>query len=294
MNGHGFSAWIGGALLLGVVAAGAASAVAAWQRVATIHSPALRELSGLAPSRRHPERWWAVNDSGNAPQLHAFDAAGQRLGAVTIGATSGFDWEALAAFEWRGEPWLAIGDIGDNLGLRREASVLLLPEPDPQLQRAIARELRFRYPDGARDAEALMVDVAAGQILIAEKTRGAATLYALELEGPLRQVARRLADIPQAWPATGDSPALHRRAISDMALSRDGTRWALLDDRNLLMFERHPAESWQAVLQRRPQVWPLPRDRRYYEALALDEAGAVWIAPEGVAPALSRLLVTAP
>lgn len=294
MMGRVLPTAIGVALAYWIVAADAAPTVAGWQRVATIDSPALRELSGLAPSHRQPARWWAVNDSGNAPQLHAFDAAGRGLGAVTIGPTSGFDWEALAAFDWRGEAWLAVGDIGDNLGLRREVSVLLLPEPEPQLARTTARELRFRYPDGARDAEALMVDAAAGQILIAEKARGAAALYALDLEGPLRQVARRLADIPQAWPASDDFPVLHRRAISDMALSRDGTRWALLDERQVLMFERRPSESWQEVLRRRPQVWPLPRDRRLYEALAFDEAGALWIAPEGSAPPLSRLLVTPP
>jgi len=294
MKGRRYLGWAGVVLALGIVTADVAWAAASWQRVATISTLALRELSGLAPSSRHAERWWAINDSGNAPQLHSFDSAGQDLGAITIGATAGFDWEALAAFDWRAEPWLAIGDIGDNLGLRREVSVLLLPEPDSRVASVRARELRFRYPDGARDAEALMVDAAGGQILVAEKDSKAASLYALDLEGPLRQVARKVADIPRDWPASSGSPVLHRRAISDMALSADGTRWALLNDRHVLVFERRPTESWQAVLQRRPQAWPLPRDRRLYEALAFDAAGNLWIAPEGSAPPLSRLLVSTP
>lgn len=261
-----------------------------WASQGVIDVPALTELSGLAAT---PQRFWAHNDSGNAPQLHAFDRHGRALGSVRIVAPENatFDWEDIAVYRENGRSWLALGDIGDNVGLRRDVAVLLFPEPVPGAPAvAPARTIRFRYEDGARDAEALAVDVAAGEVLVLEKTRRAAGLYALALAGPERQTARRIAVLPARW-TLPDGRVVNREAVMAMDLSADGRRLAVLDWRAVHVFHRGEAQAWQEVLQQPPQLsLPLPRDgSRHFEAVALDGDGSLWLAAEGRTPRLWRL-----
>lgn len=127
-----------------------------WKRVCKFDTGVLGEISGLAASVRHPGVLWAVNDSGNAPDLIAVDAATCAVrGQVRVNAPN-TDWEALAMGSRGGKPVLFIGDIGDNLAARDSVSVLEVPEPDLTAATASARVHSFRYPGGSVDAEGLM------------------------------------------------------------------------------------------------------------------------------------------
>lgn len=271
------------------MAFGAAAQAADWASQGVIDVPALTELSGLAMT---PQRVWAHNDSGNAPVLYAFDRRGRALGATRVSApeNASFDWEDIAAYRHEGQTWIALGDIGDNVGLRRDVAVLLFPEPVPgAASLAPQRTIRFRYEDGARDAEALAVDAAAGEILVLEKTRRAAGLYTLALAGPERQTARRVAELPARW-TLSDGRVVKREAVTAMDLSMDGQRLAVLEGRSVHVFRRTEAQAWREVLLQPPQLsLSLPRDgSRHFEAVALDETGALWVAAEGKTPRLWR------
>lgn len=127
-----------------------------WQRVCRFDTAVLGELSGLTASVRHPGVLWAINDSGNAPELIAIDATTCAVrGRVRVDAPN-TDWEALAMGARKGRPVLFIGDIGDNLAARSTVSVLEVPEPDLSDSTAAARNYSFRYPGGPVDAEGLM------------------------------------------------------------------------------------------------------------------------------------------
>ena len=149
----------------------------------------LVEASGLAVSRRHPDLLWALNDSGNKPLLFALDVSGGDLGQVTLVGTKNRDWEDLASFTWRGEPWLLVADVGDNRGQRDRVVLHALPEPQADDQGRFSGEVKpawsltFTYPDGPRDCEAVAVDEAAGRILLLSKRRNPPMLYSLPL-GP--------------------------------------------------------------------------------------------------------------
>lgn len=81
-----------------------------------------------------------------------------------------------------------IGDIGDNVAARDSVTVTRIREPDLSdglpTSPLPADEVSLTYPDGATDAEALLVD-AEGRLLIVTKAagrrgRGAARLYQTE------------------------------------------------------------------------------------------------------------------
>lgn len=127
-----------------------------WKRVCRFDTTRLGELSGLAASTQHPGVLWAINDSGNEPDLIAIDAADCQVRAIVRVDASNTDWEALAMGSRNGSPVLFIGDIGDNAGSRRSVSVIEVPEPALDDASAHGRRYAFRYPDGPVDAEGLM------------------------------------------------------------------------------------------------------------------------------------------
>ncbi len=259
---------------------------------ALIDDAELPEISGCAASHRQPGWLWLHNDSGNAPRLFAIDDRGRVRARVTIDGVAAGDWEDIAGYDGPTGPMLAIADTGDNFALRREVSVFLLPEPDASATHAAPlRQIRFRYPDGPRDLEALAVDAAAGQILLLDKRRPPATLYALTLAGPDEQIAQRLATVPDWWPEPPTpvetiGASRYRGAATAMDLAPDGRRLAVLNDTHWQVYSRQPGESWATALQRAPRSGRLPRQGlpmrdTIYEALCWDAAGdGLWISGE--------------
>lgn len=124
---------------------------------------ALSESSAMLVSPAHPGVLWSLNDSGNPSELFATDTAGHALGRVKVLGSTNKDWEALAAGPCpRGTGrCLYIGDIGDNERRRPFITIYRVPEPDPGHDSTVSvlDSLRIAYPDSARDAESMAVDV---------------------------------------------------------------------------------------------------------------------------------------
>jgi hypothetical protein len=231
----------------------------------------LLETSGLAASRRLPGVLWALNDSGNRPVLYALDAGGAELGQVTLAGVENVDWEDLAAFSWRGESWLLVADVGDNCGRRSHVVLHVLSEPRADDQGRFSGEIRpawsvrFTYPDGPRDCEAVAVDETAGQILLLSKRTEPPVLYRLSLEpvfsdSPL--VAAPLAHLTTIPPPEPiDFLLPFGRYLSQptaMDLSPDGLSLFVLTYRHAYLYHRLPGETWGVCLTRTPQVIELP------------------------------------
>jgi hypothetical protein len=116
----------------------------------------IEESSGVAFGHADPAILWTHNDSGGEAQLYALGPAGELVGTVDVRGATNRDWEDLAAGPCEAGWCLYIGDIGDNLGARREVVIYRIPEPDPASGRTgRADAFPVRYPDGPRDAEAL-------------------------------------------------------------------------------------------------------------------------------------------
>jgi hypothetical protein len=157
--------------------------------IATLEDASINESSGLVASRRNPDLFWTHNDSGDDPLIYAFDRRGRRRGVWRVEGAQARDWEdiAIGPGPKSGQPYLYIGDIGDNSNSRREIIVYRVPEPliesnDAASSRKNPRStetaevIRMQYPDGPHNAEALMTHPLTGDIYIATKTSAAATV----------------------------------------------------------------------------------------------------------------------
>lgn len=151
--------------------------------LADLEDRAINESSGIVASRRNPDLFWTHNDSGDGPNLYAFDRKGKNRGRWRVTDAQAFDWEDIAAGPGpqAGASYLYIGDIGDNYSRRDYVTVYRVIEPDINAQEKqssaksvhateAAEAFRLKYPDGKHDAETLMVHPTTGDLYIITKT----------------------------------------------------------------------------------------------------------------------------
>jgi hypothetical protein len=148
--------------------------------------PDLTENSAAAMSFGQPGVFFTINDSGNDPLLFALDTAGADRGVWRVQGATNVDWEAASVGPCGANraiiPAVAmpdecvyIGDTGDNSEKRTSRVIYRVPEP--RAQRAgftgdvEAEALRYRYPDGAHDVEAMYVPPNGEIYLITKRPR---------------------------------------------------------------------------------------------------------------------------
>lgn len=264
---------------------------------ALITDARLSEISGLAVSRRHPGIVWMHNDSHDANTLHAVDAHGVVRATLQLPVRN-IDWEDIATFEREGRHFLLVADTGDNGGLREEVALHVFEEPETLADARIAqvRTIRFRWPDGARDCEAVAVDARAGEVWLIAKKRVPPELFRLPLfpaEPAAVQVAERrgtLAGIARPTPRELENNPVYgkyRNQITAADLSADGATFAAMSYLHLYLWPRHP-DGWAAALAQPPIRLDLPWLAQA-EAMGLDAEGrTAWIGTERLPAALVK------
>jgi hypothetical protein len=175
-----------------------------------IDDPRVVESSGLVASRRHAGVLWIHNDSGDAARLFAVGRGGRVLATLRLAGVQARDWEAMAVGrDDRGAPALFVGDIGDNQGVWPSVAVYRVAEP-ARLRDATVRAERYRlrYPDGPRDAEALLVDPRGNRLYVASKDEARGSLYQAPaaLRGDRVNLLRRVGRVPPLVTDGGFSP----------------------------------------------------------------------------------------
>ena len=228
----------------------------------------LAEVSGMAASHRHDDVLWLIDDGGNPARLFAVSRRGRSLATFDVAGVTKTDWEDLAAFELDGKRYLLIADTGDNGGLRKTLQLHAIEEP-ARLRNATLKpawSIAFRWPDGARDCEAIAVDPVQKNILLFSKKRHPAELFALPLkpEGKGLQTARlvgTLHGVPQASAeerAANASRARLHGQITAADISPDRRTLAVMTYRNVLFYARAPTQTWKQATAANPAVHPLP------------------------------------
>ena len=185
----------------------------------------LTELSGLAPSLRHPGVLWTHNDSGGGPTLVALDASTCAVRAtVTLADTPARDLEGIATGrDADGVPTIWVGDIGDNRGTWPYVRLHAFAEPAVLADATLTgRTWRFTYEDGPADAEALLADPGREQLWVVTKRVGGGAVHAFPSPLPSVPPGGTL-EQPLVLPRVGDAPAV----VTDGAVAPDGSRWAL-------------------------------------------------------------------
>lgn len=256
-------------------------------RVGTLADPSLDEVSGLVASVAHPGVLWAHEDSGAPAEVVALTPAGDVLARVALAGARNVDWEdlALGPGPEPGRAHLYVGDVGDNAAARPSVALHRIPEPDPRRAPAGAvpvETITLVYPDGPRDAEALLVDPVTGDAVVVTK----------RLDGRA-EVFRAPAPL-----AAGRATTLEPVATLDLGVgglvtaadaTPDGSLVAVRTYGALHLWSRAPGTSIaEALAGPRCRAALLTDGQGESLALAPDGGGA-WTVPEGTGAAIRRL-----
>jgi hypothetical protein len=245
-----------------------------------VADPSANELSGLVRSRSQPGLLWSHDDSGAGPVLFGLRTDGRVAARPTVSGAQAVDWEDIAAGPGaHGEPLLYVGDIGDNGSERPSVDVYRFAEPRVgAAATAPAARLRLHYPDGAHDAEALLVDPLRGDLVIVSKVLGVARAY------------RASARLPAGSQATlRRGPPITVSLVTAGDVSADGRIVVLRGYGRLAVWVRHGRERLTTTLRRAPCLSPSSLiGEGQGEAIALDRHGTSFATVAEGSPAVLR------
>jgi hypothetical protein len=237
-------------------------------RAGTVADPEVVELSGLAASRREPGLFWVHNDSGDRARVFVIGSDGAAGAQVALAGADAVDWEDIAVADGEAGDDIYVADIGDNAARRATIDVYsFTADPSSPGTEVDAARLRLQYPDGAHDAEALMVDPRTGDLVIVTKGYdGRAGVYTL----PAASAAPRAEPQPLTKAATLSLGAL--QAVTAGDISPAGDVIVLRTYTSVFVFARAGDEPVAAALGREPCEAPAPLERQG-EAIAVDADG---------------------
>ncbi|SFP91793.1 hypothetical protein SAMN05660464_0160 [Geodermatophilus dictyosporus] len=238
----------------------------------TITDPRLAELSGLVDVG---ERLLAVVDGGEQVVVHVLDGACAVVDATTA-PLDPYDPEDLGVGP-DGTVWLA--DTGDNNATRATVALIALrPDGSTSLH-------RLAYPDGAHDAEALLLAPDGTPHLVTKEVLGASHVY--RPAGPLVDGGTvALADVGTvSFTLTGTPGGPVGRAgqllVTGGAVARDGSRIALRTYTDAYVWDLAGADV-PGALAGEPVRIALPASPQGEAVTFTADGSALLVAGEGV------------
>lgn len=259
----------------------------------------ITESSGLAAGRAagNEGMLWTHNDSGDIPRLFLLSERGTVKATYRVDVPFATDWEDMCSFELDGEPYLLVGDVGDNGHQRKRVTLWLIPEPEFEAERTSAfpqkikptRRIDVAYADGPWDCESVAFDPVRREVVLVTKVdprrppvgRAGVYVFALpdEATPPERVepiVVERVAE-------------LSLRITTAADVSPDGLRCIVATYGDAWQYVRQPGESWAEALARPGTVVELgPRGQSEAIAFAADGQTIVLTA-EGVGKPVWRV-----
>lgn len=198
-----------------------------------LSEPSIRETSGIVRSRKYPDVFWILSDSGNPPAIHAIRRDGRVLASFRVAAAN-VDWEDIATDD---AGHLYLGDIGNNGTLLPVRAIYRIDEPDPSQppkgDLPVNLTVAYRFPSKADrfDAESLFVVEETAYLISKRRDKLEGEIFALPLDRPaslLKPILpRRVGALTKFHePATGAS------------LSPDGRRLAVVANKVTRIYDR--------------------------------------------------------
>ncbi|WP_248580313.1 esterase-like activity of phytase family protein [Nocardioides sp. InS609-2] len=221
--------------------------------------PEIVESSGLVALDK---RFVTVNDSGDSARVFVVDP---RTGDTTDEVTWPGEADDVEALAPAGDDAVWVGDLGDNTRSRESVSVRRVP-----LDGSAGEEYELTYPDGARDAEALVAHPLTGQLLVVSKIVFGGQVYAAP-----RDLS---ADEPNQLVALGDVTGI----VTDAAFFPDGRHLIVRTYTQAVVYAWPSLESVGA--------FELPKQQQG-EGIAVSPEGELYVSSEGLrAPVLTVAL----
>lgn len=229
----------------------------------------LRESSGLAIAS-DGLHLWSHNDSGDEPRFYALDRSGTVVATFDVAGIEAQDWEAMDAGPCPATPaerCLYFADTGDNARRRDILTVYVVPEPaQPTAGGAVETvgRIRYLYPEGSRDAEALAISPRGDLVVITKGRAPEVMLFHLDPDSVRSLIARddpvrfgegRVLDIVPDW-AVG-------RIVTGASFRPDGSTLAIRTPSEIYQY------AWPALTPSAPPCFLGTREPQG-EAIAWD------------------------
>lgn len=205
-------------------------------------------MSGLAFSKAHPKLLYTHTDSGGEAAVYLLDSEGKELGKIRLEGVENRDWEDIAVGPGPGgKSYVYVAEIGDNVAVHRSVQIFRFPEPDRIADGWTVKPeiLTFSYPDGAMDAESLMVDPISGDLFVVSKRYKQNTVFRLKSAdfGKNGVVAEELLKLPFTSAVAAD-------------ISADGSQILVKNYFKVYHWTRKSGESVAQALARPPRELP--------------------------------------
>jgi hypothetical protein len=221
-----------------------------FQYLASVQDDKMDEISGIAASRYTQGAVWIEEDSGNENKIYLIGEDGITKASYKLPHVSFLDWEdmAIAPGPQAGIPYIYVAEIGDNYRIAPFRSVYRFSEPDLRNKSFPVTDsiskidiINFQYPDGPRDAEALMVDPLTKDMYVISKEEKTAGLYVAAYPQELNKLIKlkKLGNLPFTRIVAAD-------------ISADGTEILLKDLSDIYYWKRNNTETIAQALQKPP------------------------------------------
>ncbi len=217
--------------------------------VGTLENKEIEEASGMAFSRDHDGLIYTHNDSGGGRRVYVIDSLGKGMGVFKLKGVWNRDWEDIAVGPGPDPKlnYVYVGEIGDNQLKYTNIFIYRFPEPDQFLEAMEVEPeiLKLSYPDGAKDAETLMVDPISKDIFILTKRDSLNILYKTTQEAfeSKEAVLEKVMELPFTMSVAGD-------------ISVDGKEILIKNYFTVYYWKRNVNETIAQALARDPLILP--------------------------------------
>ncbi|MFN3997677.1 hypothetical protein [Algoriphagus sp.] len=216
--------------------------------IRTIDNPVLEEMSGLAFSKNHLDKFYTHTDSGGEAAVYVLDSLGNEIGKIILEGVENRDWEDIAVGPGpNGKSYVYVAEIGDNAAVYKSVKIYRFLEP-AKIEKKITVKpevLKFTYPDGAMDAESLFVDPISGDLFVVSKRDKKNTLFKLKSDdfGKKDVVAKKEGKLTFTSATAAD-------------ISQDGSKILIKNYFKIFYWDRKKGESVAEALSRAPKELP--------------------------------------
>ena len=214
----------------------------------------LNEVSGIDNSGIDGEVFWLHNDSGDSAQIFAIDGKGTHLGRFKLAGIENRDWEDITIGPGpdSGKPYIYLGEIGDNEAIYGLKKIYRIIEPQIDFNKIPydttiqdIETITYKYPDGSRDAETLMMDPLTKDLIIVSKREESVRVYRLSYPQNTESInyPEHIATLPITQVTAGD-------------ISNSGLKIALKNYESIYYWKRKSNQALEDVFKIKPGHLP--------------------------------------
>ncbi len=250
-----------------------------------VSAAGVEEASGVVTSAINEGVYWVHNDSGDDARAFAIGAGGELRVTLAFDTAKPRDVEDVAIEDVSpGKSFLYFGDIGDNDAVRPDVTIHRVEEPtlagaSGKLQ-VTSEKMTVTYENGPHNAETLLFDPIAKELLIATKVGGAPSeIHRIGAFVAGKTVTtEKIAEVDVDLATGGD-------------ISRDGKLIAIRNyTKQAFLWTRASGESIATALARPPCKIAVSSSGQHEAFAFLRDASGYVTIPEGPSPQLAVTL----